>query len=121
MSTRAGDAGGRTERGIATVWAVAWMFVCLTVGGIGALLAGAEVSQHHVDGAADLAALSAAARLQRGGDPCPTAAAVSAANQVTLVRCRVDGEDVLVTVRARLDLPFGLHPWVSGEARAGPA
>ncbi len=120
MRPRAGDRGGRTQHGIATVWAVAWMFLCLTVGAIGALVAAAEASQHHVDGAADLAALSAAARLQRGGDPCPAAAAVSAANEVTLVRCRVDGDDVLVVVRARLDLPFGLHPWVSGEARAGP-
>jgi secretion/DNA translocation related TadE-like protein len=116
-----GPRHGRCQSGIVTIWAIAWMFVCLTVGWIGMAVALAEADQHHVDAAADLTSLSAAARLQNGGDACRTAASVAQANGVALNACRVEGEDVIVTVRDRIDLPFGLHPWVSGQARAGPS
>ena len=109
------------QAGIATVWAIAWMFVCLTVGWLGMVVALVVACQHHVDAAADLTSISAAARLQNGGDACRTAAAMAQVNDVSLTACRVAGEDVIVTVRDRIDLPFGLRPWVSGQARAGPS
>lgn len=117
---RSGSFGGRREHGMATVWAVGWMAVCLTVAWVALVLAAAAARQHQVDGAADLVSLSAAARLQRGGDACAAAASVAGANRVVLDECQVDGTDVRVAVRAPLDLPFGIHRWVRGEARAGP-
>lgn len=110
-----------SEAGIATVWAVTWMFVCLTVGGVGLVLGYAEARQHQVDGSADLVAIAAASALQRGDDPCRTAFEVAGANNVALSDCRTEGLDVVVKVQARLDLPFGLRPWVHAHARAGPA
>ncbi len=109
------------QSGMATVWAVCWVAVCLTVGWVGIGLAAAEARQHHIDGAADLAAVSAAARLQRGGDPCAAAVTVAEVNDVLLADCRTEGEDVVVTVREEVALPFGIRRWVWGEARAGPA
>lgn len=109
------------QAGMATVWAVCWMAVCLTVGWVGIGLAAAEAHQHHVDGAADLTAVSAAARLQRGGDACAAAVTVAEVNDVLLADCRLEAEDVVVTVREEVDLPFGIRRWVWGEARAGPS
>lgn len=110
----------RDDTGIATMWAVCWMAVCLTVAWVALVVAAAVAQQHQVDGAADLASVSAAARLQRGGDACSAAARVAAANGVVLSRCLVDGEDVVVAVRELLRLPLGIRRWVEGEARAGP-
>lgn len=110
-----GDAAG-----IATVWAIAWILVLALIAGVGGVLGIAASRQHHVDSAADLAALSAAQILQRGGDACSTAREVAVANQVVLTSCRTERDDVVVVVRERLELPFGWHPWISGHARAGP-
>jgi secretion/DNA translocation related TadE-like protein len=111
----------RDSAGVATVWAVAWMLVLVLIGGVGLVLGFAAARQHQVDAAADLVALSAAASLQRGADPCSTAARVAAGNHVVLKRCQVTQADVVIAIRARVALPFGLHPWVSAQARAGPA
>lgn len=107
--------------GVATVWATAWMLVLVLLGGVGLVLGFAVARQHQVDAAADLAALSAAARLQRDGDACSSAAKVARANGVDLVGCRRNNEDVVIAVRARIALPFGLGGWVSAQARAGPS
>ncbi len=125
VALRRGRSQARTrrteaERGIATVWAAGWMAVCLTVGLVGLALAAAAASQHRLDGAADLVSLSAAGRLQRGGNACAVAAAVATANRVLLADCRVVGNDVVVTVRALVELPFGIRRWASAQARAGP-
>ena len=110
----------RPECGVATVWAIGWITVCLLIGGIGLTVAAAASAQHRVDGAADLASLSAAAGLQRGVDPCAAASLVARANHVALKRCTVRGADVLVVVTIRLRLPFGIERWALAEARAGP-
>jgi secretion/DNA translocation related TadE-like protein len=102
------------------VWAVAWVLVLVMVAGVGLVLGFAAARQHQVEAAADLVALSAAASLQRGLDPCSHAARVANANHVVLHRCRVSYDDVVIAVRAHLLLPFGLHPWISAHARAGP-
>jgi secretion/DNA translocation related TadE-like protein len=111
----------RDSAGVATVWATAWMLVLVLVGGVGLVLGFAASRQHQVDAAADLVALSAAAGLHRGTDPCSVAARVASANRVTLHHCRVRREDVVVDVRAKVMLPFGVHPWISARARAGPS
>lgn len=111
----------RGESGVATVWATAWLLALLLVGDAGLVLGFAAARQHQVDGAADLVAVSAAARLQRGDSPCASAARVATANHVVLSACRVQDVDVIVTVGARVSLPFGLHRWASASSRAGPA
>lgn len=111
----------RSERGMATLWAVCWMAVCLSVAWIAMIVASAVAAQHHVDAAADLVALSAAGRLQRGGNACGAAADVADANDVRLRSCVVTGDDVMIEVGVRLDLPFGLDPEAVSAARAGPS
>jgi secretion/DNA translocation related TadE-like protein len=76
--------------------------------------------QHQVDAAADLAALSAAHRLQDRGPACPAARVVTEAHEATLTSCVVDGDDVSVEVTARMALPLGLSVDLRGRARAGP-
>jgi secretion/DNA translocation related TadE-like protein len=121
MARQRGEVGRRKgSAGVATVLAVGWMVVLLMVGGVGLVLGYAASRQHHVDAAADLVALSAAAGLQRGADPCAVAGSVARANRVVLHGCRVARQDVIVSVRAQVRLPFGLHPWISAQARAGP-
>lgn len=121
MSTRSPDRHRtRDSAGVATVWAVGWMLVLVLIGGLGLVLSFAAARQHQVDAAADLVALSAAASLQRGVDPCSSAARVASANHVVLHGCRVTQGDVVIAVRAQVALPFGLHPWISARARAGP-
>jgi len=77
--------------------------------------------QHHVDGAADLVALSAAARVQDGGNGCEAAAQFATSNRVTLLACDLDGDDVVVEVSTMLRLPFGIEGRLESRARAGPA
>lgn len=110
----------RPETGLATIWAACWMAVCLSVAGVAMTLAAAVAAQHHVDGAADLVSLSAAARLQHGADACAVAARAARANGVALQHCSVDGQDVVVVVSVRLRLPFGIDRQAQAAARAGP-
>jgi secretion/DNA translocation related TadE-like protein len=110
----------RNERGIATVWAVAWIFCCLSLGWLALLLAAGVARQHHLDGSADLVALSAAAELQKGGDPCASADILARDNKVSLDRCQVDGQDVVVTVTDTVQLPLELRARITATARAGP-
>ncbi len=106
--------------GYASIWAVAWIgcFLALTVAAL--LVAGVVARQHHLDGSADLVALSAAGALRHGSDACEAASRVAATNQVSLGECRPDQGDVIVEVTDRVDLPLGLHLDLVGEARAGP-
>lgn len=108
------------ESGVATVWAAAWIFVVTTLAWVGMIAAAATARQHKVDGSADLVAVSAAASLQRGGDACRTAARLASSNAVVLDSCRVDGEDVVVSVTDELSLPLAIRRQLIGHARAGP-
>lgn len=108
------------DRGSATIWACAWIGLLLTIGCIASCAAVAVAAQHHLDAAADLSAISAASRLQRGGDPCAAARSVAVQNEATLANCHVVGDDVLVSVRTRLELPFNISVPIGSQARAGP-
>ncbi|HEX7307827.1 Rv3654c family TadE-like protein [Lentzea sp.] len=109
-----GEAG--CERGSAAVSGVVAMLLLIIVTVAGAEGGAVLVVRHRVTGAADLAALAAAARLT-GGDrsACEQAKLVAEANRATLVRCTVSGWEVVVEVSA--PTPFGP---VNARARAGP-
>ncbi len=110
----------REESGIASIWAVSWILAISSVGWLAVLATSVASRQHHLDGAADLVSVSAAARLQRGGNPCALAAEIASANKVVMSSCRVDGPDVLITVESVMKLPFGLDGGLTAVARAGP-
>jgi secretion/DNA translocation related TadE-like protein len=95
------------------------MLTCAFIGVVIFLGAATEARQHHLDGAADLAALSAAGRLERAGDACGTAFDIATANDVGLAACRVEGRDVVVVLTDTVALPFGVGGEISAEARAG--
>ncbi|GAC85339.1 hypothetical protein GP2_033_00740 [Gordonia paraffinivorans NBRC 108238] len=83
----------------------------------------AVLARHRAQSAADLAALAAAVDHAGGGtDPCGEARALAGAQrpQVEVVSCRIDGADVVVSVRLSVELGgFGTGEAVAG-ARAGP-
>ncbi|MGA9343759.1 MAG: Rv3654c family TadE-like protein [Nocardioidaceae bacterium] len=106
--------------GYASVWAVAWIGCLLAVTGAALLVAGVVARQHHVDGSADLVALSAAGALHDGSNACEMASRVAATDLVSLGKCRLAHGDVIVEVTDRVDLPLGLHLDLVGRARAGP-
>jgi secretion/DNA translocation related TadE-like protein len=108
------------EGGVATMLAVGWIVVLLTASWIAVLAAAIATAQHHVDGAADLAALSAAQSAQSDGDACNAAARVARGNDVAVQDCRRDGVDVVVTVVDRIDLPLNIDGTITATARAGP-
>ncbi len=112
-----GRGEGGDDRGSATVWAVVAVAV-LGVVFAGALATGqAALARHRAGGAADLAALAAAAHWMRGqAAACGEAAEVAAAQQTRLISCSVYGEVSDVTAEA------GAGPYnVAVRARAGPA
>ncbi|MFI6101021.1 Rv3654c family TadE-like protein [Lentzea sp. NPDC051213] len=111
-----GEAPG-CERGSAAVSGVAAMLLLLVVSVGGAQIGAAVVARHRVTGAADLAALAAAAGLTEGeGNACEQAKRVAEANGARTDQCTVSGWEVVVEVSATT--PFGP---VSARARAGPA
>lgn len=111
----------RDDCGFATVCGIAWIVVCLCLGWLTLVVAAAVARQHHLDGAVDLAALSGAASLQRGGEGCVAARAIAADNDAELLSCTTDGDDVVIEVADVLDLPMGLDVRIVAQARAGPA
>ncbi|WP_434451669.1 Rv3654c family TadE-like protein [Lentzea sp. E54] len=105
------------ERGSAAVSGVAAMLLLIILTVAGAQAGSAVIARHRVTGAADLAALAAAARLTEGDDSaCDQAKRVAAANGAELTNCAVSGWEVVVEVSAIT--PFGP---ANARARAGPA
>lgn len=89
----------RSDRGAAVVWSLALMAVLGLVAYVGAAVGALAVARQQAATVADLAALAAA---QSAVDPCDRARAVAATNAVQLVGCRVEGDDVVVDLRARV-------------------
>ncbi|RCW40196.1 secretion/DNA translocation related TadE-like protein [Halopolyspora algeriensis] len=110
------------DRGAATVFAAIVSMGLLAVLWFGVQLGAAVITRHRAEGAADLAALAAAAHAARGAEPaCARARWVVEEMHAATVSCRLDGLDA--RVRVRLDVP-GLLPGfgpVDARARAGPA
>lgn len=128
MSTRGGRGhrreargpGVADERGTATVAVLALIGVVLLVASAAAAVLAAVVAHRQAQAAADLAALSGAAAAQRGVDACAAADEVAGANGAALAACRIDGDDVLVTVAVRVPVAV-VRDEVQARARAGPS
>ena len=116
--TRLGD---RDERGGATVFAVACLAVMVLVGAALGVVAAMVGAHRTAQSAADLAALSGAAELGRGRDPCAAAAAVAAANAAAVTDCTVQDRDVVVEVEVVGPHWLGQVADLGAAARAGPA
>ncbi len=98
------------ERGSGTVLVAGIVVVLMAVTGAILVVAGYLVAADQARGAADLVAISAAARVAQRGDGCSTAAAVAHSNGVAVVRCVVRGDslDFVVSVTVRRSVRVGL-------------
>jgi len=90
------------------------------------LVAGYEIAYHRARAAADLAAVSAAATFEGGGDACGQAALSATDNGARLLACDRVGDqiDYVVTVRVRVEVRMrlrGLPTSVEAVAHAGSA
>lgn len=110
----------RGEGGSATVWVLATGLVFVLVAATLSLAGAAIVARHRAQAAADLAALGAALLAWDGAvAACARASDLSARNGASLVACRLDGLDVVVTVQVAT---VGGARWgpAQASARAGP-
>jgi secretion/DNA translocation related TadE-like protein len=91
--------------------------VLLCITGAGAYVGSAVVARHRAQAAADLAALTAAARLPSGvGAACALATAAAHEMRVDDVQCEADDLDVVVTVQVAVVFAGAAR----AVARAGP-
>lgn len=109
------------ERGTATVAVLSLIGVVLLVAGAAAAVLGAVVAHRQAQAAADLAALSAATAAGQGADACGAAGRVARANSGQLADCRLEGDDVLVTVTVEMPGAVDVLGEVRARARAGPS
>jgi secretion/DNA translocation related TadE-like protein len=108
-------ANQESDRGSATVVAVAMMALLMSIT-LGIMVFGTAVmARHRAQAAADLAALAAAGRLASGSAAaCASATSVVTSMRATLLDCRVEQLDVIIGVDVRVQL----HRWGVGSARA---
>jgi len=94
--------------------------VVLSVTGGGLCVGSAVVARHRAQAAADLAALTAAARLPAGPDAaCRRATQLARQMHVDRTNCSVQNLDVVITVQ--LTVPYTRWAVAQATARAGPA
>jgi secretion/DNA translocation related TadE-like protein len=111
--------GVRDDRGAGTVLVLALVAVVVALVLGTAVLVGAVVTRGSAQSAADLAALAAAASLQRGAaDPCSGAREVAARNGAQVEAC-LCAPDRSCTVSTTLATKTGAA--ARATARAGPA
>lgn len=96
--------GVARDRGNATGLVVAMLLALsgLVAAGLVALVG--QIAAHRVQGAADLVALTAAQAKNMGtAEPCTAASRAARADDVSLISCRVEGDDLtfVVTVVVR--------------------
>jgi secretion/DNA translocation related TadE-like protein len=119
-SVRAARDRCRRQRGSITVLAVAMAAVLLLVGCGLAMAVGLVRAHRSAESAADLAALAGARGLQSDADGCDAATRIASANDARLTSCRVDGRDVVVSVKVSGPQWLRLRADLAAEARAGP-
>ncbi len=103
------------------IWVLMASGLVSLAGLVGILLAGAVVTRHRAEAAADLAALAAADRAIYGPSAaCARASLIAGAHGAALQRCGVIGSVADVTVTLPVQGPFRQLPPVSARARAGP-
>lgn len=120
MSASASGQRAHDARGSATLFAVSCLAVLLLLGAALGVVAAMVRAHRMAQSAADLAALSAATALGRGGDPCAAGTATAVANDARLTGCSVTGREALVRVEVAGPHWLGQTADLSAEARAGP-
>ncbi|WBB57391.1 Rv3654c family TadE-like protein [Verrucosispora sp. WMMD573] len=119
MAGRPATGGG--ERGGATICLLGVGLLFVVAGLLGAGVGAARVARQQARVAADLGALAGAARvLQDEPVACARAAELVAANAARLVRCQIDGLDVLVTTEVIVSPLPGMTRAARATSRAGP-
>ncbi|GIJ08248.1 Rv3654c family TadE-like protein [Micromonospora andamanensis] len=114
-------ATGDGERGGATICLLGVGLLFVVAGLFGAGVGAARVARQQARVAADLGALAGAARaLQDEPVACARAVELVAANSARLVRCRLDGLDVLVTTEVTVAPLPGMTRTARATSRAGP-
>lgn len=115
------NACSRTDSGLATVWAAGAIAALLVVVTMVIWLGAAAITRHRATGAADLAALAAAAHARDGPEAaCGHAQRVAERMRAELESCELRNWDALVRVTVE---PSGVLAGFSGaaaRARAGP-
>src|SRR5690606_26794558 len=108
-----------TERGSATVWAVALMALLMAVAVVFTYAGLARVARHRAQSAADLSAL-AAARLALEGEEraCSVARSLARMNRSILDHCSVRESVAEVEVTVRFALPAIPERLIRARARA---
>jgi secretion/DNA translocation related TadE-like protein len=101
------------------VVALALTGLLLFVAAISAGTVAIVVAHRRAQTAADLAALAAAATLQRGGDGCAAATTIAGRHEAAVTRCAIEGLNVLVVTSVALPPALGGGD-VPARARAGP-
>ncbi|GAA0510324.1 hypothetical protein GCM10011581_00170 [Saccharopolyspora subtropica] len=115
------NAGTPRDRGAATALSAVVSLAVIALLWVGLQLGAVITARHRAEGAADLAALAAAAHAPYGEQiACDRANLVAQGMETHITQCRLDGWEARVTVRA--DLPeialSGRN--ASARARAGP-
>jgi secretion/DNA translocation related TadE-like protein len=110
------------ERGAATVLGAFGILALLAVALLMVQFGTVVAARHTAQSAADLAALAAAAELERGnGSACAEAARIAGQMKVRVSDCEIEEWDVVVTVGVSVVLgSFGRRD-ARAVARAGPA
>lgn len=101
-----GEGMGHDERGVGTVLTAGVAMVLLTVATAVCILAGWVAQAVATQDAADLAALAGASAMAEGLDACDEAAGAAEANDASLMRCEVRGDEraFVLEVRVRASL-----------------
>lgn len=110
-----------SDRGSATIWAAGGVAALLLIVGLVVAIGAAALTRHQASGAADLAALAAAAHATDGEGPaCGRARWVAQQMGTTMTACRLRGWDAEVEITAQPpDLLLGFGS-ATAHARAGP-
>ncbi|WP_327023194.1 Rv3654c family TadE-like protein [Micromonospora sp. NBC_01739] len=109
------------DRGGATICLLAAGLVFVLAGLFGAGVGAARMARQQARVAADFGALAGAARaLQDESTACARAAEIVAVNGARLVRCHLDGLDILVTAELTVEPLPGLRRVATVTSRAGP-
>lgn len=109
------------DRGSATIWAAGGIAALLIIVGLVVAIGAAAITRHLASGAADLAALAAAAYAAEGEGPaCARAGWVAQQMHTRLSTCRLNGWDAEVEITAQPpDMLLGFGS-ATAHARAGP-
>ncbi|WP_309223149.1 Rv3654c family TadE-like protein [Micromonospora sp. CP22] len=112
---------GGGDRGGATICLLGVGLLFVVAGLFGAGVGTARLARQQARVAADLGALAGAARaLQGEPETCTRAGELVVANGARLVRCRLDGLDVLVTTEVVVEPLPGMTRTARATSRAGP-